>query len=288
MCTTLYDNLAHYLFNEMITVHDSQSGFAFFSPWTWLSILGWILGVVAFILVIMLRIKVKPLFVLLMARGSQAASLGITLPKYTLRMPPTTTPSAVMDQWIKHVSHVPSLLPAEILILLCLVFAIAFKVTVMLYRARKKETARTRLVLEIGNGIDTVLLNALDLPYFAKHYRIKFTWDELAFHLVESKFGAKLSWTSGLCLTNTALNITVPLPPRLMVAFWKVPKLRSLLQIPHFVTIQILTDTQNRFMDVLVLRKMQAPQIATIYQEFHMSDYTVAATKWLIAIICLV
>jgi len=209
--------------------------------------------------------KVKPLFVLLMARGSQAAPLGITLSKYTLRMPPTTTPSAVLDQWIKHVSHVPSLLPAEILILLCLVFAIVFKVTVMLYRARKKETARTRLVLEIGNGIDTVLLNALDLPYLAKHYRIKFTKDELAFHLVESKFGATLSWTSGLCLTNTALNITVPLPPRLTVPFCKVPKLRSLLQIPHFVTIQILTYTQNRFMDVLVLQKMQTPRIATIY-----------------------
>jgi len=169
--------------------------------------------------------KVKPLFVFLMARGSQAAPLGITLPKYTLRMPPTTTPSAVLEQWIKHVSHVPSLLPAEILILLCLVFVIVFKVTVILYRARKKETARTRLVLEIGNGIDTVLLNALDLPYLAKHYRIKFTKDELAFHLVESKFGATLSWTSGLCLTNTALNITVPLPRRLTVPFWKVPKL---------------------------------------------------------------
>jgi len=261
----VYDNLAHYLFNAMITAQDSKRGFDFFSPWTWLSILGWILGVVAFILVIMLRMKVKPLFVLLMARGSQAASLGITLPKYTIRMPPTTTLSAVMDQWIKHVSHVPSLLPAEILILLCLVFAIVFKVTVMLYTARKKETARTRLVLEIGSGIDTILLNALDLPYLAKHYRIKFTRDELAFYLVEWKFGATLSCTSGLCLTNTALNITVPLPPRLTVPFWKVPKLRSLLQIPHFVTIQILTDTQNRFMDVLVLRKMQAPQIATIY-----------------------
>jgi len=163
----------------------------------------------------MLHIKIKPLFVLLMARGSQAAPLGITLPKYTMRMPATTTPPAIMDEWIKHVSHVPSLVPAEILILLCLVFAFIFRVTVMLYRARKKETARTRLVLEVGNGTDSILLNAMDLPYLAKHYRIKFTRDELAFHLVESKFGAKLSWTSGLCLTNTALNMSVPLPPRL-------------------------------------------------------------------------
>ena len=145
----VYDNLAHYLFNEMITTQTSSKGFDFFSPWTWLSILGWILGVVAFIMVIMLRMKIKPLFVLLMARGSQAASLGITLPKYVPPTSPTTTPSAVLEQWIKHVSHVPSLLPAEILILLCLIFVIIFKVTVMVYRARKKETARTRLVLSL-------------------------------------------------------------------------------------------------------------------------------------------
>jgi len=245
----------------------SQSSFDFFSPWTWLSILGWILGVAAFILVIMLHIKVKPLFIVLMARGSQAASLGITLPKYTIQMPATTLLSDVMDEWVKHVSHVPSLFPAEILILLCLIFAIVFKVTVMLYRARQKETARTRLVLEVGNGTDSILLNAMDLPYLTKHYRIKFTHEELAFHLVESKFGAKLSWTSGLCLTKTVLNMSVNLPPRITVPFWKVAKLRSLLQIPHFVTIQILTDTQNRFTDVLVLRKMQqhTPQIATIF-----------------------
>jgi len=36
----VYDNLAHYLFNEMITAQDSKRGFDFFSPWTWLSILG--------------------------------------------------------------------------------------------------------------------------------------------------------------------------------------------------------------------------------------------------------
>jgi len=123
----------------------------------------------------------------------------------------------------------------------------------------------------------------MDLPYLAKHYRIKFTRDELAFHLVESKFGAKLSWTSGLCLTNTVLNMSVPLPPRITVPFWKVAKLRSLLQIPHFFTIQILTDTQNRFMDVLVLRKMQTPQIATIPG----ADTCVSTSKHFICLIFL-
>ena len=102
------------------------------------------------------------------------------------------------------------------------------------------------------------ILSGYALPY-------KFTRDELAFHLVESKFGTKLSWTSGLCLTNTVLIMSVLLPPRITVPFRKVAKLWSLLQILHIVTIQILTDTQNHFMDVLVLRKMHTPQIVTIY-----------------------
>ena len=38
----VYDNLAHYLFNEMITAQDDAGDFDFFSPWTWFTILGWI------------------------------------------------------------------------------------------------------------------------------------------------------------------------------------------------------------------------------------------------------
>jgi len=37
----VYDNLAHYLFNEMITAQDSAGDFDFFSPWTWCTIFGW-------------------------------------------------------------------------------------------------------------------------------------------------------------------------------------------------------------------------------------------------------
>jgi len=98
-----------------------------------------------------------------------------------------------MAEWIKHVPHVPSLLPAEILILLCLIFAIVFKVTCTIYHACKSEIARTHLVLEIGNESDSIVPPTIDLPYLAKHYRLHLTRVKLALHLVESKFSAKLS-----------------------------------------------------------------------------------------------
>jgi len=66
----VYDNLTHYLFNEMITAQDNTGDFDFFSPWTWFTILGWLVAIAALVLVIMLRLKVRPLFFLLMAKGS--------------------------------------------------------------------------------------------------------------------------------------------------------------------------------------------------------------------------
>ena len=87
----------------------------------------------------MLRLKVRPLFFLLMAKGSQAACLKLVLPKYVLEpLQVTQPPLDVMAEWSKHVSHVPSLLPAEILILLGIIFAILFKIACMIYVAQKK------------------------------------------------------------------------------------------------------------------------------------------------------
>jgi len=119
------------------------------------------------------------------------------------------------------------------------------------------ETARTRLILEIGNGTDTIMLPAMELPYLAKHYCIKLSRSRMAFQLIDTKFGTNLSWTNGVHLTNASLEMSVPLPPRIFVPFWKVTKLRCLLQVPHFAAIRILSESNNRYLDVLVLRKMQ-------------------------------
>jgi len=133
----------------------------------------------------------------------------------------------------------------------------------MIYRAQKKETARTRLIMEIGNGTDTIMLPVMELPYLAKHYRIKLSRSRMAFQLIDTKFGANLSCTNGVQLTNAILEMSVPLPPRIFVPFWNVAKLRSLLQVPHFAAIRILSDHTNRYLDVLVLRKMQQDLSAT-------------------------
>ena len=165
-----YDNLAHYLISEVITAQDSAGDFDFFSPWD---------------LVHNPRLDIGSYRLSL---GDNAALKGeatvfyVDGPRFTLSIPkiflaknmlepPQVTPPPIdmMAEWIKHVSHVPSLLPAEILMLLCIIFALLFKVVCIIYGARKKETARTRLVLEIGNESDRIVLPAMDLPYLAKY-----------------------------------------------------------------------------------------------------------------------
>ena len=257
----IYDDMAHYLFNKIVQAHNLSNSFDLFSPWTWINIFGCLAGVIALVLVILLRMKVRPLFLLLMSRGSHAApltsGLNLGLPKLTLSTPSPMiqTTFDFMSEWINHVSHVPNLLPAELLILFCLIFAFFFKIIRIIYRAKKAQTARTCLVLEIGNGTDTVFLSALDLPYAPKHYRLHLNRMEINLRLYETRFGAQLAWSDGVKLINTVLDMAIPLPRKIRVPFWRINKLRMLLQTHYYATIQILTDLSDRSMEIVVLRQ---------------------------------
>jgi len=138
---SVYDNLAHYVFNEMIRAQGSANGFDFFSPW--FTIFGWILGCTALVLVIMLRLKVPPLFLLLMARSSHAMPVGLTLPKITVKPPMDVMAElSICPMYISSahgnpdftLHHFCTCLQGHLHDLPCV-----------------QETARTRLALEIGN-----------------------------------------------------------------------------------------------------------------------------------------
>lgn len=93
----IYDNLAHYLFNQLIKAHDSQNNFDLLSPWTWLIIVGWLISAVALVLAILLRIK--------LARNFHTAT-GASIPKIislTTTAPVTESPVNILTEWIRHV-----------------------------------------------------------------------------------------------------------------------------------------------------------------------------------------
>jgi len=171
----VYDNLAHYLFNQMVKAHDSQSQFDLLSPFTWVTIFSWITSIVALALVIILRIRMHSLTMMMTLRTVQAAP---TLPGViSMTHPTVVTESAVdvMKEWVKHMDNITELVPIEVMILMCLLMWFTFKVARILYNARRAQVAKTRLLLEIGNGTDMILLHITDLPHTARYYRLIIT-----------------------------------------------------------------------------------------------------------------
>ena len=89
----------------------------------------------------------------------------------------------------------------------------------------------------------------------AKNYRLHLNRAEAGLRLFESRFGAKLAWTAGVKLINVPLDMVISLPATTSVPFWKISKLRMLLQTQHYATIQILTDNVEHGMEIIVLRQ---------------------------------
>jgi len=183
-------------------------------------------------MVIMLKVKFRSLTMLLMARATHAAPLeeALKLPKViSLGVTPTTVTQDGIVQWAEHIAHVPNLLPAEVLILLILIFWTAFKIGRLSYFSYKFRTARTRLVLEVGNMADNVLLPIIDLPHPNRNYRIMITKHEIDFVLMAANLFAELIWHKGITMVDTVLDIPMILPTRLSVPLWKIKNCVHLL-----------------------------------------------------------
>jgi len=258
----VYDHLAHYLFTQMSKVHYKPTDFDVMSPWAWMSIFGWILSIISLALVILLKFKVRSLTMVLMARAAHAAPLE--LPK-VISLGPTST-TVTQDSiavWADHMAHIPNLLPAEVLILLIMIFWTLFKLGRLLYFSYRARTARTRLILEVGNLSENVLLHIMDLPHPNRIYKMVVSKHDMDFVLIESNLSAHLLWHKGITMVNTILDMSIVLPTRLSVPLWKIKKLRSLLQMPYYAAVQIVSDVTTHEMEVIPLKTLPPDVMAS-------------------------
>ena len=264
----VYDDLAHFLFNEIVKANDMQNSFDLFSPFTWLSIFSWIASAIAIILVIILRVKVRSLTMMMAIRTAHAVpvDLAAKIPKIlalTSPTPVTQSPIDILKEWSKHVGHITELVPIEVMILLCLLLWFIFKLARIIYASRKIKTVRTRLLLEIGNGTAMILLPIVGLPHSSRHYRLIINRSEIAFTLTETRLTAKLAWSRGVTLYNMALDMPTILPTTLPVPFWKIKFLKSLLQGQHYAVIQIVAESD---VEIVALRgPRDEPQTLRLY-----------------------
>jgi len=153
-------------------------------------------------------------------------------------------------------ADVPNLLPAEVLILLIMIFWTLFKLGRLIYFSYKACMARTHLILEVGNLTENVLLHIIDLPHPNCIYRMVISKHDMDFVLMECNLSAQLIWHRGITMVNTILDMSLVLPTRLSVPFWKIKKLRSLLQMPYYAAIQIVSNVTTHEMEVIALKTL--------------------------------
>jgi len=123
-------------------------------------------------------------------------------------------PVNILSDWVRHVKNVPNLLPVEVLILLAMIFWITIY---MLYKSRKQQTVRTRLFLEIGNESFNMLFPLMDLAHAVRYYRFVINRPEITFALNRTNFSTYLTVNKSIMLSNTALNLPIPFPGKILV-----------------------------------------------------------------------
>ena len=258
----VYDDLSHFLFNEMVKAHTAQGHMDLLSWYTWVTIFSWIASIIAIILVVRFNFKVKSLSLLLMARSTKAAPIP-EIPRILAVTTTTSTPSPPLDilrEWLFHTDIVSKVVPLEILILLCLVFLFLFKLARMIYNRRRRITARTILVLEVGNAQDSITLPVVELMHSPICYRFVINKAEINLHMIQKNFSGELLWSKGILFNNSALDLPIVLPESLRVRFWQVKRLKSLLNGPFFAAIQVLSGDSFELRELVVLRSFVTNQ----------------------------
>ena len=254
----VYDDLSHYLFNQMIRAHTAEGNMDLLSWYTWVTIFSWVASMIAIALVVKFHFKMRAMSLLLMARATRAAPVPIPeVPKFfaVTTMTPSTPPSIdIMRQWLFHTDIITKVVPVEILILLCLIFLFLIKLGKFIYNRRRRTMARTILNLEVGNGTDSVILPIVELIHSPLCYRFIINKSEITLRLIEKYFSAELFWSKGVIFSNSVLDLPILLPESLHVSFWKIKLLKSLMNGPHFIAIQVLLGGTAELRELVVLR----------------------------------
>ena len=135
--------------------------------------------------------------------------------------------------------------------------------------------ARTKLVLEFGNGDKSFTWNIAHLSYSAGFYRfVVGNKNECNIRLLDNYFGTTLYFGDNLTILNTELDCNVAFPKSITVKPWQIYKLRMLVQQPFHVLLHILS-ANNELIDIVVLKTFHmlpttsainvGAQIASIY-----------------------
>ena len=167
-----------------------------------------------------------------------------------------------MKEWLFHTDIVSKVVPLdglEVLILLCLIFLFLFKFARIIYRRRHRTTARTSLMLEVGNDKDSVILPILDVKNTRNSHRSVINKADVQLRMIERNLSAEIWCSKGVMFMNSALDFPIVLPEKLFVDFWKTKLLKSILNGPYLAVIHVLNGA-SELCELVVLRQYSSDQ----------------------------
>ena len=91
-------------------------------------------------------------------------------------------------------------------------------------------------------------------------YRFVINKAEIDLRMIEKNFSAHLCWSKGILFNNSALDLPIALPENLLVHFWQVKRLKSVLNGPYFAAVQVLSGGTRELRELVVFRSFLTDQ----------------------------
>jgi len=168
----IYKSLSHYLYNRMIQNQAMETDFDVFSVFTWITVGGLTMGVLAFLWAIMLHLRYKALYVMLLARLPKSTALP-TVPWEVIYTKPTTTVSSKTYDFYDIQQELINILPVDLTLLLLVAVLIAGFLAFRLFKCCRAKRHFTYVYIQVSDAEKSVKWLLASLPYLPIHYKVE-------------------------------------------------------------------------------------------------------------------
>ena len=272
--STVYRDLSHYLYNNLLTSHTHDDSFDVFNLFHWGYLLASLGGILGLVLAVFLHCRVRTLFILLARTGNIKAfehkGNERTLP--TLLYPKTSTLSTVTTpDSFRFYRTLQQLFPVELTLLLCVILLIVGFIGYLYYNYRKKRQARTTLIIELSDIKKKFIWKLHNLSLNPGNYRFIVNQQAVSIKLTQLFLSGILSWGNCVTIQNKALSLNIPIKSQVIVYPWEITKLRMLLMGEFYLVIYV-NDVDNDVVETVVIKTMHIDDQVAVGEKRNIAD----------------
>jgi len=247
-----FDNLGHYLYNEVIKGHTHNRDFDILNGFDWAIIAAILVGLLAIALSVRLHFQVRTLFAVLSA-SSRARALEVELPtQLYFKTSETQTSTVPAVDYLQYHKVIKDVFPVDLTLLLCFIIFIIVVFVYMVKRLGRKTKGQTSLYLEIGNDTDSLSWPVMELGYPPNFYKIIVDQQAVNIRMISGFLCSQITWTTGVNVTNNILDIPVEMSDLITIKPWELSKARLIMTGSYYAVLQVVT--KKEMIDVIVLQ----------------------------------